>query len=152
MIANHLAQGLDCDRNWQGSFPLPSSMKVSFFFLSFFFFFFFFRALGPSAVYISSQARGGIRAVATGQSHSQLASSVTYVAAQGNAGSLTHWARLGIKPASSWILVGFLNPWATMEIPPSSMKVLIKNWKTIHPSSSPPRCVTLKAWSNLHQY
>ena len=32
------------------------------------------------------------------------ATSVTYTTAHGNGGSLTHWARLGIKPASSWIL------------------------------------------------
>ena len=31
--------------------------------------------------------------------------------------SLTHWTRPGIKPASSWILVGFVNCWATM-LPP----------------------------------
>ena len=30
-------------------------------------------------------------------------------AARGNAGSLTHWARPGIEPASSWILVGFIS-------------------------------------------
>ena len=31
--------------------------------------------------------------------------SVTYTIAHGNAGSLTHWKRPGIEPASSWILV-----------------------------------------------
>ena len=31
-----------------------------------------------------------------------------YTTAHGNAGSLTHWARPGIKPASSWILVRFV--------------------------------------------
>ena len=41
--------------------------------------------------------------------------SVTYTAAYGNAGSLTHWARPGIEPASSWTLVGFLTHWAKME-------------------------------------
>ena len=46
----------------------------------------------------SSWARVQIRAVATGlhRSHS-------------NARSLTHWARPGIKPTSSWILVGFIS-------------------------------------------
>ena len=34
------------------------------------------------------------------------AASATCTAAHGNAGSLTHWARPGIEPASSWILVG----------------------------------------------
>ena len=32
--------------------------------------------------------------------------------AHGNTGSLAHWARPGIKPMSSWILVGFVNLWA----------------------------------------
>ena len=31
--------------------------------------------------------------------------------------SLTHWARPGIKPASSWKLVGFLTYWATAGTP-----------------------------------
>ena len=39
---------------------------------------------------------------------------MTYPTAHGNVGSLTHWARPGIEPASSWILVGFVSFWATM--------------------------------------
>ena len=35
------------------------------------------------------------------------AASGTYTTAHGNAGSLTHWARPGIEPSSSWILVRF---------------------------------------------
>ena len=35
--------------------------------------------------------------------------SVTYTTAHGNAGSLTHWARPGIEPATSWFLVGFVS-------------------------------------------
>ena len=43
------------------------------------------------------------------------ATSVTYTASHSNAGSLTCWARLGIEPASSWILVGFVTyHWATV--------------------------------------
>ena len=34
-----------------------------------------------------------------------------------NAGSLTHWARPGIEPSTSWFLVGFVNHWATMGTP-----------------------------------
>ena len=34
--------------------------------------------------------------------------SASYTTAQGNARYLTHWARPGIEPASSWILVGFV--------------------------------------------
>ena len=39
--------------------------------------------------------------------------SVTYTTAHSNAGSLTHWARPGIEPVSSWILTGFVTaePW-----------------------------------------
>ena len=35
--------------------------------------------------------------------------SVTYITAYGYAGSLTHWVRPGIDPASLWILVTFIN-------------------------------------------
>ena len=35
--------------------------------------------------------------------------SATCTTAQGNTGSLTHWARPGTKPATSWFLVGFVN-------------------------------------------
>ena len=45
------------------------------------------------------------------------APSVTYITACGNTDSLTHWVRPGIKPASSWILVGFLTCSATMGTP-----------------------------------
>ena len=52
------------------------------------------------------------------QKHQNQATSASYTAACGNARSLTHWARWGIKPASSWILVGFLSHWATTGTPP----------------------------------
>ena len=60
-----------------------------------FFFFFLFRAIPTTDG--SSQARGwmGSTAASLHPSHS-------------NARSLTHWARPGIKPQSSWILVGFV--------------------------------------------
>ena len=45
------------------------------------------------------------------------ATSVTYTTACGSVGALTQCARPGIKPASSWILVGFLTCWATMGTP-----------------------------------
>ena len=32
---------------------------------------------------------------------------LSYTTAHGNARSLTHWARPGVEPTSSWILVGF---------------------------------------------
>ena len=57
---------------------------------------FFFRA-APTACG-SSQARGLIGVAAAGLHHSH-----------SNAGCLTHWARPGIEPASSWTLVGFIS-------------------------------------------
>ena len=107
-----------------------SSVSVSFNFLSpislslsvpvsvplFFFFFCLFRA--TPKVYESSQLQNcsccstpqpwqrGIQAV-----------SATYTRAHSNAGSLTHRVRPGIKPASSWILVGFVSAEPRWELP-----------------------------------
>jgi len=41
------------------------------------------------------------------------AASATYTTAHSNTGSLTHWARPGIEPATSWFLVRFVNHCAT---------------------------------------
>ena len=43
--------------------------------------------------------------------------SATYTIAYGNAGSITHWARSGIEPKTSWFLVRFVNHWATTGTP-----------------------------------
>ena len=51
------------------------------------------------------------------QPHQIQAASVTYTAAPWTTGSLTHWARPGTEPSSSWILVGFLTHWATKGSP-----------------------------------
>ena len=51
------------------------------------------------------------------QQHPIRAVSVTYTTAPRNAGSLTHWVRPGIQPASSWMLVGFVNHWAMTGTP-----------------------------------
>ena len=45
------------------------------------------------------------------------AASATYTTSHGNAGSLTHWARAGTKPETSWFLVGFVNHCATTGTP-----------------------------------
>ena len=45
------------------------------------------------------------------------ATSATYTAVNGNARSLTHRVKPGIKPASSWILVWFINHWAMTGTP-----------------------------------
>ena len=41
----------------------------------------------------------------------------TYTTAHGNAGSLTHWVRPGIKPATSWFLCGFVSTVPQWELP-----------------------------------
>ena len=80
---------------------------------TFFFFFCLFRTV--PATYRGSQARGLIGAVATSLHHSQpqqrqiQATSTTYTTAHRNTRSLTHQARSGIKPASSWILDRFIS-------------------------------------------
>ena len=51
------------------------------------------------------------------------ASSATYTAAHGNSGSLIHRGGPGIKPKSSWTLVGFVTCWATMGTPQGTILV-----------------------------
>ena len=58
----------------------------------FFFFFFFF-----------------LRFRATAQQHQIQAVSVIYSRTDGNVRSLTHWARTGIEPTTSWFLVSFFS-------------------------------------------
>ena len=65
-----------------------------------------------------SQARGLIGEIAVGLCHSHSnARSEPHLwpthHGSGQPRSLTHWARPGIKSATSWILVRFLNHWAT---------------------------------------
>ena len=45
------------------------------------------------------------------------ATSVIYTTVHGNAGSITHWKRSGIKPATSWFLVGFVSTAPQWELP-----------------------------------
>ena len=78
---------------------LMLSLKI-FLFINFFFLLF-------RAAYGSSQARGRVGAVAASlsQSHS-------------NARSLTHWARPGIEPTTSWFIVRFISaaPWRELQL------------------------------------
>ena len=72
--------------------------------------------------YGSSQARDLIRATAAGHSHSTVGSKprlVTYITAHGSSRSLTHCARPGIEPASSWIVGRICFHCATMGTPNS---------------------------------
>ena len=72
-----------------------------------------FRAT-PTA-YGGSLARGLIGATAAGlhHNHSNIGSEprlrATYTTAPGNTRSLTHRARPGIEPATSWFLAGFVS-------------------------------------------
>ena len=77
------------------------SLTLYFIFL---FYFLFFRA--ATTAYVSSQARGRIRATDAGLHHNH-----------SNARSLTHWARPGMEPESSWILVGFISAEPQRELP-----------------------------------
>ena len=64
--------------------------------------------------YGSSYARGGIRAVAadlhTPQPQQRQIWATAYTTTHSNAGLLTHWARPGMEPSSSWILAGLITP------------------------------------------
>ena len=120
--------------------------------LNFFFFFFgllsFFVVVvvaiswAAPAAYGGSQARGWIGAEATGlcQSHSN---ADPYTTAHGNAGSLTHWARAGTEPATSWFLVGFVNHFATTWTP--SLNFLKAHLNSLS-QSSPEIMSWFKGW------
>ena len=90
-------------------FPIPSvpsTMGENFFFFCLF-------RVTPAA-YGGSQARGQIGVAAASLCHSH-----------SNAGSLTHWARPGIKPAFSWILVGFVTTEPQWELLTTSIREII---------------------------
>ena len=80
---------------------------------SFFFFF-----LGPHPQYMKvPRLWGRISPMPQPQQHRIWAMSVTYTTACGKVGSLTHWARPGIEPVSSWLLVRSVNCWALTGTP-----------------------------------
>ena len=92
-----------------------------YYFVCFLFFFLLFRA--TSTAYGSSQARGGIRATATvlHHSHSNVGSTPHLQLTPQLMATLipTHWAWPGTEPASSWILVGFINRCPAEGTPPA---------------------------------
>ena len=103
------------DHTWQCS-------KICFGWMQSFFFFFwlfgFLAFLGPYPWHMEVPRPGSNRSCSCRpmpqpqqcQIHT---TSATYTTAHGNARSSTHWARPGIKPATSWFLVRFANHWAT---------------------------------------
>ena len=77
-------------------------------------FFFPLPFLCHTMAYGGSQARGRVGAVAAGLQHSHIergiqATSATCTTAHGSTGSLSHSARPGIEPVSSWILIRFVS-------------------------------------------
>ena len=84
---------------------------------------FFLRA--TPMTYGGSQARGWSGAVVAGRIR---ATSVTCTTAQGNAGSLTHWARPGMGPASSWIPVRFVFTEPQREL---RLALDLRNWSLV---------------------
>ena len=68
--------------------------------------------------YGGSQTRGQVGFTAAGlpqepQERQSGVASATYTTPHSNTGSLTHWERPGIEPATSWFLVRFISaaPW-----------------------------------------
>ena len=103
-------------RQWlisQNTMNSPKGFQQRFFF----FFFLLFRA-APKA-YGSSQARCQIGATAGG-----------YTTVHCNAGSLTHWARSGIKCVSSWIPVGSITTEPKWELQQSIFKSQTREGKS----------------------
>ena len=66
------------------------------------------------------------------QQHGIWAVPATYTTGHDNAGSLTHWARPGIKPMSSRILVRFLNHWAPKQTPSLLVALIHSSWWSLH--------------------
>ena len=86
-------------------------MRVDIHGLHFFFFFLLFRA--ATMAYESSQARGRISRLTPQPQQPWDPSHYLWPTPQLTAmpDSLTHWARPGFNPTSSWILVEFVNHW-----------------------------------------
>ena len=61
-------------------------------------------------------------------SHGIWAASATYTIAHANAGSLTHRARAGIEPLSSWILVGVVTAGPQWELPYLQLSYDLPPW------------------------
>ena len=88
----------------------------SFFFFFFFFFFILLTAFG------SSQIRGCIRAISASPTHTHRTTRSKphwqpTPQLHSNTLSLTHWAKLGIEPASSWALDRFVTSEPQWELP-----------------------------------
>ena len=76
------------------------------------------------------------------------ATSVTYTTAHGNAGSLTHGARPGIEPATSWFLVGSVSTEPRRELPERLISNGTLSLETLHLTSSDAHGVSAEACSS----
>ena len=122
------------------------------------FFFFFFS--GPPQLWHMEVPRLGVESdlqllvyiTATAMGGGFWAMSATYTTAHGNPRSLTHWVRPGIKPATSWILVGFITTEPQWELPAHhSCSELVKtNSDGVRTPASPPASILLPGWSFQH--
>ena len=108
---------------------LSFSLLTLFIYLFISFFFCPFRA--TPVAYGNTQARGLIGDVAAGlrptpepQQCRIQAASVTYSTAYSNTGSLTHQSRSGIRPTTSWFLVGFVSTVLWRELPFADFRIL----------------------------
>ena len=81
------------------------------------------------------------------QQHRIRAASVPYATVLSKAESLAHWMRPGIEPASSWMLVGFVNCWATTGAPVFSF---LRNFPTTHIVTIPVYIPTTVQQGSLH--
>ena len=73
------------------------------------FFFFFFGFLGPNPRHMEFPGEGSNWSCSCRPGpHPIRATSAIYITAHDNTGSVSHWTRPGIEPASSWIPVGFI--------------------------------------------
>ena len=84
--------------------------------------FFFFCLFGPHSLHMRLPGSGSKQYCSCWytpepQQHRTRAMSATYTTVHGNARSLTHWARPGIKLVSSWMLVRFAHCWAMVGTP-----------------------------------
>ena len=107
---------------WLNSNTGPAVFLFICFCFCFRFFFLVFCPFRATQAYGGPQARGPIRAVGCRPmpepQQSQIwAASSTYTTAHSNVRSLTHWARPGIEPTTSWFLVRFISTVPPWELP-----------------------------------
>ena len=155
--------------------PLTISIFLFFFFFFFFFSFLFFIYLfifafkGHGCSTWKFPGEGSNRSyscwpIPQPQQWGFWALSATYTAAHSNTGSLTHWVRPGIKPAPSWILVGFVSSAPQWELPCLFfyMCVRLQFWKLNLRSSLVAQCIkdqvlsllwlSLQLWQEFHPW